>query len=89
MANGFLGDFFRERCGFDAERTEALFGTHLSSEDFYATKFDKHLLRELEVQQQRLLGNATFLSHMVSGRWKIPAEAFQIVFLEDCWPKNS
>jgi hypothetical protein len=89
MVNGFLGNFLRHRCGFDAERTEALFGTHLSSEDFYATKFDRHLLKELAVQQQRLLGNASFLSHMSGSRWKIPAQAFHIALLEDCWSQES
>jgi hypothetical protein len=86
MVNGFLGNFFRERCGLDRPRIEALLGTHLGSEDSYAARFDKPLLASLKAQEERLLQNAEFLKHMSGSRWKLPTHQFHVTLLHDCWP---
>jgi hypothetical protein len=85
LVNGFLGGFFRQRCGLDKARIEALLGTHLGSEDSYAARFDKPLLAHLKAQERRLLENTPFLKHMTGSRWKLSAKQFEVTLLEDCW----
>jgi len=82
LVNGFVGSFFRKRCGCTLDRVEALFGTHLVSEDHHTATFGRQMLEDFRKQEQQLLANTAFMNHMASSRWKISPESFRLALLE-------
>ena len=84
LAADFLTRFFRERCEFDPEKIEILFGTHAQSDERYATGFDESLLRALREERDNLIGNEDFLQLMASDRWKVDPSAFELGLFAGC-----
>ncbi|MGI8601542.1 MAG: hypothetical protein ACR2OZ_00925 [Verrucomicrobiales bacterium] len=84
LAAGFLSRFYRERCGFDVDKLEILFGTHACNDDRYTLGFDDTLLRRLRDERDTLLANDYFLELMASPRWKVDASEFALELFDGC-----